>query len=150
RHTSRQRQGRTALRRPALPFGNGLAGGLALLRGAQADHVGNVVYRCGARNFNPIFATAATTTIVEVDSIVDTGSIDPEMVVTPGIFVDRIVQNDTPLDKEAVLNLSRQYGKQVRLEGRQPANGPHGLPPELMACKAARLLRPGEYANLGL
>jgi len=122
----------------------------AFLRGAKADRLGNVVYRRGARNFNPVFATAAPTTIVEVDAIVEPGDLDPEEVVTPHIFVDRVVLNEQPLDHEAIRELSRQYGKQQRLEARSVAGGPQGLPPDLMARKAASLLRPGEYVNLGL
>ena len=122
----------------------------ALLRGATADRYGNVVYRRGSRNFNPLFATGAQTTIVEVDQIVEPGGIDPEAVVTPHIFVDRVVQNEHPLDLHAIRELSRRYGKQWRLEAREAAGGPQGLPPELMARKAALLLRPGEYVNLGL
>jgi 3-oxoacid CoA-transferase len=122
----------------------------ALLRGATADRYGNVVYRRGSRNFNPLFATGAKTTIVEVERIVEPGAVDPEAVVTPHIFVDRVVQNEHPLDLQAIRELSRRYGKQWRLEARQAAGGPQGLPPELMARKAALLLRPGEYVNLGL
>ena len=122
----------------------------ALLRAAAADRYGNVVYRRGARNFNPLFATGAATTIIEVDRIVEPGGIDPEAVVTPHIFVDRVVQNEQPLDLRAIRELSRRYGKQWRLEARQAEGGPQGLPPELMARKAALLLRPGEYVNLGL
>lgn len=122
----------------------------ALLRASTADRYGNVVYRRGARNFNPLFATGAQTTIVEVDRIVEPGKIDPEAVVTPHIFVDRIVQNEHPLDLQAIRELSRRYGKQWRLEARQAPGGPRGLPPELMARKAALLLHPGEYVNLGL
>lgn len=64
---------------------------LALISGRRADRWGNIIYRGTARNFGPIMATAATTTIVQVDEIVPLGSIDPESVVTPGIFVDRVV-----------------------------------------------------------
>jgi len=63
----------------------------ALVSGLKADRWGNVVYRKTARNFGPIMATAAATTVVQVDEIVELGSIDPEAVVTPGIFVDRVV-----------------------------------------------------------
>ncbi|MFQ5668072.1 MAG: 3-oxoacid CoA-transferase [Candidatus Binatia bacterium] len=122
----------------------------AIIRAATADRYGNVVYRRGSRNFNPLFATGARTTIVEVDRIVEPGEIDPETVVTPHIFVDRVVLNEHPLDLPAIRELSRRYGKQWRLEARQAAGGPEGLPPELMARKAAVLLRPGEYVNLGL
>jgi 3-oxoadipate CoA-transferase alpha subunit len=64
---------------------------LALIKAYRADRVGNLVYRKTARNFGPIMATAATTTVVQVDDIVPTGSLEPEAVVTPGIFVDRLV-----------------------------------------------------------
>lgn len=64
----------------------------AFIKAWRADHIGNLVYRKAARNFNPVMAIAATTTIVEVDEIVPTGSLDPETIVTPSVFVDRIVQ----------------------------------------------------------
>jgi 3-oxoacid CoA-transferase A subunit len=63
----------------------------ALIRAQRADRMGNLVYRKAARNFNPIMATAAKTTIVEVEEVVEIGALDPETVVTPSIFVDRIV-----------------------------------------------------------
>lgn len=63
----------------------------ALISDYRGDRWGNLVYRETARNFGPIMATAATTTIAQVDEIVPLGALDPESVVTPGIFVDRIV-----------------------------------------------------------
>ncbi|MCA1307856.1 3-oxoacid CoA-transferase subunit A [Microbacterium esteraromaticum] len=63
----------------------------ALISALKADRWGNLVYRETARNFGPIMATAATTTIAQVDEVVPLGSLDPEAVVTPGIFVDRVV-----------------------------------------------------------
>jgi 3-oxoadipate CoA-transferase alpha subunit len=63
----------------------------ALVSALKADRWGNLVYRKTARNFGPIMATAATVTVVQVDEIVPLGSLDPEAVVTPGIFVDRVV-----------------------------------------------------------
>jgi 3-oxoadipate CoA-transferase, alpha subunit len=71
-----------------------IRGDVALVRAHVADRVGNLVYRKTARNFGPVMATAATTTIVEVDRVVDVGGLDPESVVTPGIFVDRVVVAD--------------------------------------------------------
>ena len=65
---------------------------VALVKALRADTWGNLVYRKTARNFGPVMATAATTSVVQVDQIVEVGQIDPETVVTPGIFVDRIVQ----------------------------------------------------------
>lgn len=64
---------------------------LALVAAHQADRSGNLTYRKTARNFGPIMAAAARTTAVQVTSLVDTGCMDPEVVVTPGIFVDRVV-----------------------------------------------------------
>jgi 3-oxoacid CoA-transferase A subunit len=64
----------------------------ACIRAHRADRLGNLVYREAARNFNPVMATAAATTIVEVEEIVEVGALDPETIVTPSVFVDRIVQ----------------------------------------------------------
>ena len=63
----------------------------ALIKAHRADRWGNLVYRKTARNFGPIMAMAARTAIVQVDDIVPLGSLDPETVVTPGIFVQRVV-----------------------------------------------------------
>ncbi len=64
---------------------------VALISALKGDRWGNLVFRETARNFGPIMATAATRTIAQVDQIVPLGSLDPETVVTPGIFVDRLV-----------------------------------------------------------
>ncbi|OMC39552.1 3-oxoadipate CoA-transferase [Mycolicibacterium fortuitum] len=66
-------------------------GDYALIRAHRADRLGNLVYRKTARNFGPVMATAAATTIVEVSDIVAIGDIDPEHVVTPAIYVDRVL-----------------------------------------------------------
>jgi len=66
-------------------------GDVALVKAYVADRTGNLVYRKTARNFGPVMATAARTTVVEVQRVVEPGEIDPEVVVTPGIFVDRVV-----------------------------------------------------------
>src|SRR6202046_5426269 len=63
----------------------------AFIKAQRADRMGNLVYRKATRNFNPIMATAAKLTIVEVDEVVETGTLDPETIVTPSIYVDRIV-----------------------------------------------------------
>jgi 3-oxoadipate CoA-transferase alpha subunit len=68
-----------------------LRGDVALIAGHVADRWGNLVYRRTGRNYGPIMATAADLTIAQVHSIVDVGELDPEVVITPGIFVDRIV-----------------------------------------------------------
>jgi 3-oxoacid CoA-transferase A subunit len=64
----------------------------AFIKAQQADELGNLTYRLAARNFNPIMAMAAKTTIVEVEEIVPVGAIRPENVITPAIFVHRLVQ----------------------------------------------------------
>jgi len=64
----------------------------ALIKAHKGDRWGNLVYRKTARNFGPIMAMAARTTIAQVGEIVELGALDPEVVVTPGIFVQRVVQ----------------------------------------------------------
>ncbi|HVH94403.1 MAG: 3-oxoacid CoA-transferase subunit A [Nocardioidaceae bacterium] len=71
-----------------------LKGDVALIGAHVADTMGNLVYRKTARNFGPVMATAATTTIVQVSRVVEVGALDPEVVVTPGIFVDRVVSRE--------------------------------------------------------
>ncbi len=67
----------------------------ALIKAACGDRWGNLVYNKTARNFGPIMAMAARCCIAQVDAIVDLGSLDPEAIVTPGIFVQRVVQVST-------------------------------------------------------
>jgi 3-oxoacid CoA-transferase subunit A len=69
----------------------GIVGDLALVHAWKGDTEGNLVYRKTARNFNPLMATAAKITIAEVESLVQPGEIDADHVITPGIFVTRIV-----------------------------------------------------------
>jgi 3-oxoadipate CoA-transferase alpha subunit len=68
-----------------------IRGDVALIGAWKADTVGNLLYRKTARNFGPVMATAAELVIVEVASVVEAGQIDPETVVTPGIYVDRVL-----------------------------------------------------------
>jgi len=132
-------------------FEQALTADFALLQAHQADPVGNLTYRRGMRNFGPGFAMGAKTTIAEVKEIVPLGAIDPEAVVTPGIFVDRIVQTTTHLDLAVLRQILLAVGRTADMEGRAVREGgPTGLPADLMALKAATLLRPGEYVNLGI
>ena len=71
-----------------------IRGDYALIRAHRADTMGNLVYRKTARNFGPVMATAAATTLAQVDDIVEAGELDPESVVTPSIFVDAVVRVD--------------------------------------------------------
>jgi 3-oxoadipate CoA-transferase alpha subunit len=68
-----------------------IRGDVALIVAHVGDRAGNLVYRKTARNFGPVMATAAEMTVVEVSRVVNAGELDPECVVTPGIFVDRIL-----------------------------------------------------------
>jgi 3-oxoacid CoA-transferase A subunit len=71
-----------------------LSADFALIKAHTADRYGNLTYHGTGRNFNPVMATAARIVIVEVERLVEPGTIDPEHVVTPGLFVDRIVRCD--------------------------------------------------------
>jgi 3-oxoadipate CoA-transferase alpha subunit len=68
-----------------------LAGDVALIEAWEADRWGNLTYRSSARNFNPVMATAATLTIAQAQHIVDLGTLDPEKIATPGIYVNRVL-----------------------------------------------------------
>jgi 3-oxoacid CoA-transferase subunit A len=69
----------------------GIRADLALVKAWKADRFGNLVFRKTARNFNPMVATSGRTTVAEVEQLVETGTLDPDQIHTPGIFVDRIV-----------------------------------------------------------
>jgi len=83
---TREFDGRTYLLERAL------GGDFALVKAWKGDRAGNLVYHRTARNFNPVMATAAHVTIAEVEALVEPGAIDPDHVVTPGIFVTHILQ----------------------------------------------------------
>jgi 3-oxoadipate CoA-transferase, alpha subunit len=88
----------------------------ALISALRADRWGNLVYRKTARNFGPIMASAATVTVAQVDEVVPLGSLDPESIVTPGIFVDRVIAVG-----ERVWLRSGEFVGGVDLEGRPSA-----------------------------
>ncbi len=69
-----------------------IKGDVALISAYKSDGLGNLVYRKTARNFGPVMATAATTVIAQVTEIVPIGALDPETVITPSIYVDRVVR----------------------------------------------------------
>jgi 3-oxoadipate CoA-transferase alpha subunit len=82
---------------------------VALIKAETADRLGNLTYRCAARNFSPLMAAAAALTVVQVTLIVEPGEIDPEVVVTPGIFVDRIVAVRDARQEEALMRAGVAY-----------------------------------------
>jgi 3-oxoacid CoA-transferase subunit A len=77
----------------------GLFADLAIIHAWKADTEGNLVYRKTARNFNPMMATAAKVTVAEVENLVEPGEIDPDHIITPGIFVQRIVHVKNPVKR---------------------------------------------------
>ena len=87
----------------------GLTADFALIKCSQADRLGNLIYYKTARNFSPVMAMAAKMTIVQADSIVAAGDIDPEVVVTPAVFVNRVVAVSEPLQESAMVASSVSY-----------------------------------------
>jgi len=86
----------------------GIKADIALVKAEIADEEGNLIYRKTARNFNPDMAMGGQLTIAEVEQIVPTGSLDPDMIHTPGIFVQRIVKSEHPKRIERVTTRSRE------------------------------------------
>lgn len=87
----------------------GLKADFALIKGQVADTHGNVIYNKTARNFGPPMAMAAKVAIVQASQIVSPGEIDPEVVVTPGIFVDRVVEVAKPVHESALVAAGVSY-----------------------------------------
>lgn len=88
----------------------GLQADFALIKCARCDRYGNLVYNKTARNFSPIMATAAKTTIVQTAAYLEAGEMDPETIVTPGLYVDRIVTIADPLQASALVAAGAVYG----------------------------------------
>ena len=82
---------------------------VALVKAHLGDRLGNLTYRMAARNFNPLMCMAAAQTIVQVSRIVELGQIDPEAVVTPGIFVHGLVEVANPAQEEALNRANARY-----------------------------------------
>lgn len=87
----------------------GLKADFALIKGLQGDRYGNLVYYKTARNFNPIMATAAKVTIAQVKGFVEVGELDPEVIVTPGLFVNRIVKVADPVYESSLISAGVSY-----------------------------------------
>jgi len=81
----------------------------AIIKAHLGDRHGNLTYNKAARNFNPLMCMAAASTIVQVSRIVEAGEIDPEHVVTPGIFVDRVVEVSQPRQEEELIRAGVTY-----------------------------------------
>ena len=87
----------------------GLTADFALIKCKKADHYGNLVYNKTARNFSPIMATAAAITIVQAKEVVQPGLLDPEVIVTPGIFVHRLLEVSDPAHESLLVAAERSY-----------------------------------------
>tara|TARA_R110000737_G_scaffold2923_8_gene9024 strand:+ start:350904 stop:351614 length:711 start_codon:yes stop_codon:yes gene_type:complete len=87
----------------------GLKADFALIKGQVADTHGNVVYNKTARNFGPPMAMAAKVSIVQVNEVVEAGEMDPEVVVTPGIFVNRVVEVANPAFESELVAAGASY-----------------------------------------
>jgi 3-oxoacid CoA-transferase, A subunit len=81
----------------------------AIVKAHVADNYGNLTYNKAGRNFNPLMCMAAAKTIVQVSKVVEAGGIDPEHVVTPGIFVDRVVEVPDPQQEEEMIRAGVVY-----------------------------------------
>ncbi len=87
----------------------GIKADFSLVKCEKADRYGNLVYHATARNFNPIMCTAAKVAIVQAKRIVDAGQIDPEVVVTPGIFVKKVVEVSNPAHESELVADEMKY-----------------------------------------
>ncbi|KAL2863117.1 3-oxoacid CoA-transferase [Aspergillus lucknowensis] len=122
-----------------------LTGDIAILRAWKADEAGNCVFRYTTKAFGPIMAKAATLTIVEAENIVPVGSIDPNDVDLPGIFVDRIV----PATSEKHIEILKL--REAKVEGvAAPTESPAIIERNRIARRAAKELKQGYYVNLGV
>jgi len=86
----------------------GLVADLSIVHAWKGDREGNLVYRKTARNFNPVMATAGKITVAEVENLVEPGEIDPDHIMTPGIFVQRIVHIKDPVKRIEVRTVRKK------------------------------------------
>lgn len=100
---SREFDGRTYILEKAL------RGDFALVKALRADTAGNLIFNKAARNFGPVMCMAATRTIVQVSEVVEAGMLDPEHIVTPGIFVDHLVEVAQPIQEEILVQRGVVY-----------------------------------------
>jgi 3-oxoadipate CoA-transferase alpha subunit len=87
----------------------GIKADFSLIKCHVADRYGNLVYHATARNFNPIMCAAASVSIVQTKSIVDAGQIDPEVVITPGIYVKKIIEINNPANESELVADEMKY-----------------------------------------
>ena len=117
----------------------GIRADVAIVKAWKGDKAGNLVYRKTARNFNPMIATCGTVTVAEVEELVEVGELDPDLVHTPGIYVDRIIEG-------------ANYEKRIEFRTTSGGAAQKNDNPirQRMAQRAAQELRDGYYVNLGI
>lgn len=120
-----------------------IVGDVALIKGWKADHYGNVVFRKTARNFNQAMGKAAKVTIVEVEEIVPIGSLDPDSIHLPGIYVDRIIHGKKYEKRIERLKLSNASKSSEKMDE-------DALKRELIIKRAAKEIQDGMFVNLGI
>lgn len=135
---------------------------IGLVKAYRADKLGNLVYRGSSRGSNPIVAMASKLTIVEVFDIVEPGELDPEIIVTPSIYVDRIVkipEDDISSENRIKDTLQMIIGIRARATENTPQSSGSSqgglvmkerMSEELVAMRAAKELKDGDYCNLGI
>jgi 3-oxoacid CoA-transferase len=116
----------------------GIQADVAIVKAWKGDKAGNLVYRKTARNFNPMIATCGKVCVAEVEELVETGTLDPDHVHTPGIYVDRIIQG---VNYEKRIEFRTVAGTGAKKDTPERA---------LMAKRAAQELKDGYYVNLGI
>ena len=115
---------------------------VALVKAETADTHGNLTYRAAARNFNPLMCMAAAETIVQASRIVPAGGIDPEIVITPGIFVQKVVEVPHPQQEEDLNLANAVYPRWPDMIAK--------LSNDQIAWRAAQDIHDGAYVNLGI
>ena len=122
-----------------------LSGEFSLVKGWRADESGNVQFRKSARNFNPAAATAGRTCIVEVEEIVPTGSLDPENIHLPSVYVHRLIKGEE-YKKPIEFRTIHTPGEPVVIPGKGDAK----IGRERIVRRAAKEIKDGMYVNLGI
>ncbi|HEY6818477.1 MAG TPA: 3-oxoacid CoA-transferase [Mycobacterium sp.] len=118
----------------------GIRADVAMVKAWKGDKAGNLVYRKTARKFNPMIASCGTVTIAEVEELVEVGELDPDLVHTPGIYVDRIIEG---ANYEKRIEFRTTSGGTTAQKNDSPIR-------QRMAQRAAQELRDGYYVNLGI
>ena len=124
-----------------------LSADVALLRATVADAFGNCIFEGTTRNFQPAMATAAAHVIVEAERIVPVGALSPDEIHLPGLFVDAVAAAEIPLSTVKAAEIARARDP---LKSDAAAAGLRGIPRDLMALRAARMLAAYRYVNLGV